>query len=48
MRRQLWISLDAIQSQHQLPWRFIGYYITILKAREHRGAHSPARNLLLQ
>ncbi|GAU46322.1 hypothetical protein TSUD_401930 [Trifolium subterraneum] len=42
-RRKLWDSLNVLQSQHRLPWCFIGDFNVILGAHEHRGRISPAR-----
>jgi hypothetical protein len=42
-RRKLWNSLNTLQSQHALPWCFIGDFNVILGAHEHRGRFSPAR-----
>ncbi|GAU48963.1 hypothetical protein TSUD_406710 [Trifolium subterraneum] len=42
-RRKLWNSLNILQSQHALPWCFLGDFNAILGAHEHRGRVSPAR-----
>ncbi|WJX14219.1 hypothetical protein P8452_04514 [Trifolium repens] len=42
-RRRLWSALNILQSQHDLPWCFIGDFNVILGAHEHRGRFSPAR-----
>lgn len=42
-RRQLWQTLENIQSQTNLPWCSIGDFNTILGSHEHRGASLPAR-----
>jgi hypothetical protein len=42
-RRKLWNSLNERQSQHALPWCFIGDFNAILGAHEHRGRVTPAR-----
>jgi hypothetical protein len=42
-RRRLWESLNTLQSQHVLPWCFMGDFNVILGAHEHRGRISPAR-----
>jgi hypothetical protein len=42
-RRNLWESLNNLQSQHVMPWCFIGYFNVILGAHEHRGRFSPAK-----
>jgi hypothetical protein len=42
-RRRLWDSLNTLQSQHVLPWCFMGDFNVILGAHEHRGRISPAR-----
>jgi hypothetical protein len=42
-RRQLWSSLNSLQSQHDLPWCFLGDFNVILGAHEHRGRVNPAR-----
>lgn len=39
-RRNLWRNL---QTQHQLPWCFIGDYNVIIEAHEYQGAFQPAR-----
>jgi hypothetical protein len=43
VRRQLWNTLNALQSQHSLPWFFIGDFNAIIGAHEHRGRFNPAR-----
>ncbi|KAK2443571.1 hypothetical protein QL285_014660 [Trifolium repens] len=42
-RRNLWIALSQIQSQHLLPWCFLGDFNTILGSHEYRGNSFPAR-----
>jgi hypothetical protein len=42
-RRNLWESLNNLQSQHVMPWCFIGDFNVILGAHEHRGRFSPAK-----
>jgi exonuclease III len=42
-RRKLWDALNTLQSQHNLPWSFLGEFNVILGAHEHRGRFSPAR-----
>jgi ribonuclease HI len=42
-RRKLWSSLNLLQTQHSLPWCFLGDFNVILGAHEHRGRSSPAR-----
>ncbi|KAK2429733.1 hypothetical protein QL285_028147 [Trifolium repens] len=42
-RRKLWCALNLLQSQHQLPWCFLGDFNVILGAHEYRGSFSPAR-----
>jgi exonuclease III len=42
-RRKLWNSLNSLQTQHVLPWCFLGDFNVILGAHEHRGRFSPAR-----
>ncbi|GAU41845.1 hypothetical protein TSUD_177560 [Trifolium subterraneum] len=42
-RRKLWENLNILQSQHVLPWCFIGDFNVILGAHEHRGRFPPAR-----
>jgi ribonuclease HI len=42
-RRQLWDSLNLLQSQYALPWCFMGDFNVILGAHEHRGRILPAR-----
>jgi len=42
-RKQLWNSLNMVQSNHILPWCFIGDFNSILGAHEHRGNFRPAR-----
>jgi hypothetical protein len=42
-RRKLWNALNLLQSQHNLPWCFIGDFNVILGAHEHKGRFSPAR-----
>jgi hypothetical protein len=42
-RRNLWESLNNLQSQYDLPWCFIGDFNVILGAHEYRGRFSPAR-----
>jgi hypothetical protein len=41
--RQLWNSLNVLQSQHVMPWIFIGDFNAIVGAHEHRGRFTPAR-----
>jgi len=42
-RRQLWQTLENLNSQTNLPWCSIGDFNTILGSHEHRGASLPAR-----
>jgi hypothetical protein len=35
VRRQLWHNLNVLQSQHALPWSFIGDFNAIIGAHEH-------------
>jgi hypothetical protein len=42
-RRNLWESLNNLQSQYDLPWCFIGDFNVIMGAHEYRGGFSPAR-----
>ncbi|MCH84506.1 RNA-directed DNA polymerase (Reverse transcriptase), partial [Trifolium medium] len=42
-RRRLWNSLNALQTQHDLPWCFIGDFNAILGSHENRGRTPPAR-----
>jgi hypothetical protein len=42
-RRTLWNNLNTLQSQHDLPWCFIGDFNVILGAHEHRGRTPHAR-----
>ncbi|KAK2433108.1 hypothetical protein QL285_018413 [Trifolium repens] len=42
-RRNLWQSLNNLQSQYTLPWCFIGDFNVILGAHEQRGRFTPAR-----
>jgi hypothetical protein len=42
-RRNLWNELNLLQSQHDLPWCFMGDFNVILGAHEYRGSFSPAR-----
>jgi hypothetical protein len=42
-RRKLWDSLNLLQTQHVLPWCFIGDFNVILGSHEHRGRFSPSR-----
>jgi hypothetical protein len=42
-RRNLWNVLSQIQSQHLLPWCFLGDFNTILGSHEYRGNFIPAR-----
>lgn len=42
-RRQLWNSLNLLQSQHFMPWCFLGDFNSILGAHEHRGRTAPSR-----
>jgi hypothetical protein len=43
VRRQLWNSLNTLQSHLDLPWCFIGDFNSIIGAHEHRGRVNPAR-----
>jgi hypothetical protein len=36
-RRNLWSALSQIQSQHNLPWSYLGDFNTILGSHEYRG-----------
>lgn len=42
-RKQLWETLNNLQTQHNLPWNFIGDFNTVLGAHEHQGHFTPAR-----
>jgi hypothetical protein len=42
-RRKLWSTLNNLQTQHDLPWCFLGDFNVILGTHEHRGRSSPAR-----
>ncbi|MCH81737.1 DUF4283 domain protein [Trifolium medium] len=42
-RRRLWNCLNSLQSQHDLPWCFLGDFNVILGAHEHRGRTPPSR-----
>jgi hypothetical protein len=42
-RRKLWEALNLLQTQHVLPWCFIGDFNVILGAHKHRGRFSPTR-----
>jgi hypothetical protein len=42
-RRKLWNSLNLLQTQHVLPWCFIGDFNVILGSHEHRGRFFPSR-----
>jgi len=42
-RRQLWSSLNSLQSQHTLPWCFIGDHNVVIGSHEYRGSYTPAR-----
>jgi hypothetical protein len=46
-RRLLWSALSQIQSQHMLPWSFIGDFNTIIGSHEYRGNSTPARTPML-
>lgn len=42
-RRQLWQKLSFLQSQHSVPWSFIGDFNAIMGAHENSGNIPPAR-----
>lgn len=42
-RRQLWSSLNSLQSQHFIPWCFIGDFNVVIGSHEYRGSYPPAR-----
>jgi hypothetical protein len=42
-RRNLWNALSQVQSQHLLPWCYMGDFNTILGCHEYRGNSTPAR-----
>ena len=41
-RKQLWETLNNLQTQHNLPWNFIGDFNTVLGAHEHQGHFTPS------
>ena len=43
VRRNIWNSLNLLQSQHSIPWCFIGDFNSIIGAHEHRGRLPPSR-----
>lgn len=43
VRRNLWRTLNLLQSQYTIPWCFIGDFNCIIGAHEHRGRCSPSR-----
>jgi len=42
-RRNLWQTLNLLQTQHNIPWCFIGDYNAIVGAHEYGGSHNPSR-----
>jgi hypothetical protein len=42
-RRNLWSTLNQLQTNFNLPWAFIGDFNAIVGAHEYRGSFSPAR-----
>ena len=42
-RKSLWLKLNTLQNNYDVPWLFIGDFNTIMGAHEHSGSFTPAK-----